>query len=207
MTNTSNHFSLEEWADYGRGRSSAEDRARMEQHLQKGCPACSRTLALWTGVLETASREDTFEPPKDVLRCAKALYSAFPAARSQGLSLRIAQLAGFGQPAMEGVRAAGAPGTHFLFRHNDLMLDMRIESKPASNAVSVRGQVVDASQLNVRLDNRAVSVLRQADALARTTTNEYGEFSLEFKPEEDLVLIIELENKSYLVSHLPAPKK
>lgn len=205
---TTNHFSLEDWADYSRGRTSSEDRARMDRHIDEGCQSCAQTLDLWKGVLQAAGQERAFEPPENTLRCARALFSAFPPATISSLKLRLARMAGFSQPALAGVRAAGAgaPGSHFLFREGSLLLDMRMQPKPASDAVSVMGQVVDSSRLNMRFDNRAVSVVRESDALARTTTNEFGEFQLEFKPTEDLLLIIELEDKSYLVSHLPARK-
>jgi len=180
----------------------------MERHLDEGCHSCVQALDLWKGVLQAAAREDAFEPPENTLRCARALYSAFPPAVRSSLKLRLTRLAGFGQPALAGVRAASAgTGAHFLYREGSLLLDMRMQPKPASDSIAVMGQVVDSSQLNVRFDNRAVSVVRESDALARTTTNEFGEFQLEFQPAEDLLLIIELENKSYLVSHLPAPKK
>ena len=209
MTKVSDHFSLEEWADFGRDRVAPQDHARMEQHLERGCESCAQILELWKGVLQAASLEAAFEPPENTLRCARALYSAFRPAATPRVSLRVAHLMSFGQPSLAGMRSAGAsaPSSHFLFREGDLLLDMRMQSKPASDAVSVMGQVVDSKQLNVRFNNRAVSVVRESDALARTTTNEFGEFQLEFQPAEDLLLIIELENKSYLVSHLPAPKK
>jgi hypothetical protein len=209
MTKVSDHFSLEEWADFSRGRMAPEQSRRMEQHLEQGCESCSQALKLWKGVLQAASQEDAFEPPDHVLRCAKALYGAFPLAIKSSLKLRVARLAGFNQPALAGVRASGAgpAGSHFLFREGSLLLDMRVQSKPASDAVSVIGQVLDSSKLDVRFGNRAVSLVRESDALARTTTNEFGEFQLEFKPAEDLLVIIELEDKSYLVSHLPAHKK
>ncbi|HKE27306.1 MAG TPA: hypothetical protein VKB88_33355 [Bryobacteraceae bacterium] len=209
MTKVSDHFSLEEWADYGRGRMAQEQSGRMERHLAQGCESCSQALKLWKGVLQAASREDAFEPPKHILRCARSLYGAFPLAIKSSLRLRVAQLAGFNQPAPVGVRASGAGpvGSHFLFREGSLLLDMRMQPKPASDAVSVIGQVLDSSKQDARFGNRAVSLVRESDALARTTTNEFGEFQLEFTPAEDLLVIIELEDESYLVSHLPAPKR
>ena len=180
----------------------------MERHLQQGCSDCARTLEFWRGVLDAASREAAFEPPDNVLRCAKALYSAFPPDKKSGLNLRVARLAEYGQQALEGVRASPGPiGTHLLFREGTVLLDTCVRPMRASESVSLMGQVVDSAQLNVRLEDRQVSVVRASNALAKTTTNEFGEFHLEFEPDEDLFLIIELENQSYLVSHLPAPKK
>lgn len=207
MTTNSDHFNLGEWADFGRGRVQPEDRSRMERHLDQGCPECTRTLELWKGVLDAASREGAFDPPHDVLRCAKALYSAFPAERLRGLSLRVARLAHLGQQALEGVRSASGPtATHLLLREGSLLLDLRVQPKPASDSVSVMGQVVDSVQVDARLQNRAVSVVRASKALARTATNEFGEFQMEFEPGEDRLLMIELPNNSCLIARLPEPK-
>ena len=207
MTKTTNHFSLEEWADFGRGRTAAEARARMEQHLEQGCAACARVLKLWNGVLEVAAREDAFEPPRDMVRCAKALFAAFPPATSPSLSVRVARLAGFRQPALEGVRGSEPGASHYLFKEGVLLLDMHLQPRVPSETVSMVGQVLDSTQVDRRFENRSVALMREKDAVARATTNEFGEFYLEFKPGEDLLLVIELEDKSYLVSHLPQPPK
>lgn len=210
LTMTDNdHFRLEEWAEFLRGRVQLEEGARMERHLQHGCPDCSRTLELWRGVFDAASREAASEPPDDVLRCAKALYSAFPPDKKSGLNLRVARLSRFGQQASEGTRSSPGPaGTHLLFREGTVLLDMSVRPMRASESVSLMGQVVDSAQLNVPMEDRRVSVVRASNALAQTSTNEFGEFRLEFEPSEDLLfLIVELENQSYLVSRLPVLKK
>jgi anti-sigma factor RsiW len=202
------HFKLEEWAEFVRGQVRPEDRARMERHLQEGCSDCAQTLELWKGVLDAASREAAFEPPDNVLRCAKALYSAFPPDKTSGLNLRVARLSRIGQQALGGVRASpGLAGTHLLFREGTVLLDMCVRPVRASESVSLMGQVVDSAQLNVRLEDRQVSVVRASSSLAQTSTNEFGEFHLEFEPGEDLLLVVELKNQSYLVSHLPVPKR
>jgi hypothetical protein len=207
MSYTNSHFSVEEWADFGRGRISPEARSRMEQHLQQGCQSCSETLQVWSGVLEVAARDEAFEPPAGALRCAKALYGVLPPQPAGGLSMAIAQMVRFRQPAMAGVRACGSVTGHVLFKEGSLLLDLHLQTRPASQTVSIVGQLVDSTQLDRRFDNRSVALMREKDLLARTTTDEFGEFQLEFEPREDLLLMVEVENKSYLVSRLPAPEK
>jgi len=205
MTNTSNHFSLEEWADFGRGRAPADTRFAMEKHLQAGCASCEQVMELWKGVLEVAAKEHSFEPPESTVRCAKALFSAFPPLPAATLGLRVARLASFARPALAGVRGSEPGASHLLFKEGSLLLDMHLQPRVASQTVSMVGQVLDSTRTDKRFDFRPVALLRKKDALVRTATNEFGEFSLEFKPGEDLILVIELENRSYLVSHLPSP--
>ncbi len=207
MTNSRKHFSLEEWADFGRGRASLDARAEMEQHLAQGCARCAQALDLWKSVLEMARQEERFEPPANAVRCAKALYGAVAPAKAGKLSLRIARLAGFGQPALEGVRGAAPAASHFLFQEGALMLDMYMQPQPGSEVVSMVGQLLDSTRPDKRFENQPVTVMRESNALASTTTNEFGEFRVEFKPAEDLLLTIELENDLYLVSPLPSTQE
>lgn len=198
------HYSIEQWADYGRGRAPSEERARMQNHLAEGCKRCSEAVALWNGVLQTAAADSAFEPPADILRTAQALYATL---RPLGAAtLRVARLSWFGQMAMEGVRSATAVPSqqpvHYLYKEGTLLLDIHVA--PQADRVAVTGQLVDSSNSARRFDNRSISVMRKRDALARTQTNGSGEFSLEYAPGEELVLLVELENNSYLVSNLPA---
>ena len=180
----------------------------MERHLAQGCSDCARTVGLWRGLLDAANREAAFEPPNNILRHARALYSAFPPDGKTGLNLRVARLVHFGRQVLEGVRASPGPiGAHLLFREGTVLLDICVRPMHSSESVSLTGQVVDSAQLDRLLGDRSVSVVCASNALAKTTTNEFGEFHLEFEPGEDLLLVIELENKSYLVSHLPTLKK
>jgi hypothetical protein len=206
MTKNRNHFSLEEWADFGRGRTPSDARAIMAQHLGDGCPPCAAVLELWSDVLQMAGREHTFEPPANAVRCAKALFGAFQPLKARHMSFRLAHLAGFGQPAMEGVRGAGPAASHFLFREGTLLLDMHLQPRAASDLVSMVGQVMDSTRPDRPFENQPVALVRDRDALASTRTNEFGEFHLEFKPDEDLLLTIELEDKWFLVSRLPSPQ-
>jgi len=207
MTLSREHFPLETLADFSRERVSGEARAAIERHLAEGCPRCTEVVKLWNTVVELAQREPAFEPPEDAVRCAKALYGAMPSLKSPPFRLRLAHLAGFGMPALEGVRGAGPAANHFLFREGTLLLDMYIHTQDPSGVVSMVGQLLDSTHPDRRFENQPVAVFRKRDALAHTTTNEFGEFHLEFQPGEDLLLTIELDDQSYVVSPLPPPRQ
>jgi hypothetical protein len=204
---TKNHFSLEEWADFSRRQLSTEIRAGMQQHLDHGCSQCSQVVHLWDSVLGMAARDSDFEPPASAVRCAKALYAALPPQKTAGLALRIAHLAGFRQPVLEGVRGAAPAPSHLLFQEGTLLLDMYLQRQTASERISVVGQVMDSTRPDQPFENQPVVLVHEGTALARTTTNEFGEFRLEFVPNDDLLLMIELENRMYLVSPLPTSKE
>jgi hypothetical protein len=68
----------------------------------------------------------------------------------------------------------------------------------------VAGQILDRAESLRVYANSSVAVLRQMAELARTTTNDLGEFQLEFPPDDNLMLTVHLEGKTVLVSALPA---
>lgn len=196
------HFRTEDWVDFARGCAKSGDAERMQQHLDAGCSACAETAALWTRVAQVASREPAFDPPAGDLRRAAAFYALFTPREARGFKIELARLVGFNQPALEGVRGAGF-ASHFLYRQRDVLFDVHLESRGQSDLVSMVGQLLD-TRSGKRYANRPVSVMRDRDPLARTTTNEFGEFQLRFAPERDLIIVVELEDQSYLVSPLPA---
>lgn len=174
----------------------------MQSHLDSGCKECQQVAALWSGVLETAATDDAFEPPQNLLRCARAMFAAtrrLPKTRL--LTGRLQILA----PAMAGLRSDAHNMSHLLFKEGTLMLDVHLQPTSGSGRVALVGQLLDSARIGKRFENRSIALMREEDAVARTITNQAGEFSLEFNPGEDLMLLVELENSSYLVSRLPVP--
>jgi len=204
MDNSRKHFSLEQWADFGRGRASEEARAEMQAHLAAGCQGCTQIVELWGTVLNLAHREGTFEPPANALRCAKALFAAFRPVKEKTFSLRLAHFVGFRPPALQGVRGGAAPAaSHFLFKEGSLLLDMYMQPSSSFGMISLVGQVLDSTKPDKPFENLEVLLLQERDTRARTSTNEFGEFYLEFYPGEDLLLTIALEDGSCLVTPVP----
>jgi hypothetical protein len=199
------HFSLEEWLDFARKRAPSESIAEMQRHLAESCTECARIVATWNAALDVASREKRFQAPESGVRCAKALFNIAPPEKAAGLDLHVARLvfSSFGQPAMEGARGAGASSCHLLFEGSNWLLDLHMKPEAERDHVSVAGQILDRAQSEKGYRGRCVTVLRQRTELARTTTNEFGEFHMEFSPGEDLMLTVDLEGKSVLISALP----
>jgi hypothetical protein len=195
------HFVSEDWADFVRNCVRAEDRARMQQHLDEGCTMCAKTAGLWTQVVELAARESSYEPSDRDLRLASALYAAIPRPRSR-FEILLAHLASPIQPALAGVRSAPGLANHFLFYQKDVLFDVHLEAQDAAGVVSMIGQVMNRRS-GKQYENRPVSILRRQDPLARSTTNEFGEFQLRFRPDRDLIVVVELEEQSFLVSPIP----
>jgi len=199
------HYSLEEWSDFARKRAPEAAVAQMQRHLDEGCAACAQVLGMWRSVLEVARRETGFHVPETGVHYAKALFRIARPERADSLPLRWARLvfSSAAEPLREGVRGAGASTSHLLFEESDYLLDLHIKPEEERGIVSVAGQILDRAESLRVYANSSVAVLRDMAELARTTTNELGEFQLEFPPDDDLMLTVNLEGKCVLVSTLP----
>ncbi len=199
------HYSLEEWSDFARNRALAESAAKMQRHLDEGCDACTQVLEMWRSVLEVARRETDFQVPESGVQYARALYGIARPERRDSLPLRLARLvfSSSEEPLREGVRGAAAATTHLLFEEGNYMLDLHLKPEAERDLVSMAGQILDRAHPDHVYENSAVAILRQNDELARTATNEFGEFQLVFGPGGNLMLTVNLEGEGVLVSALP----
>jgi hypothetical protein len=199
------HYSLEKWSDFARNRASEASVAQMQRHLDEGCAACAQVLGLWRSVLEVASRETGFQAPETGVQCAKALYRIARPEKAGSLPLRWARLvfSSAAEPLRVGVRGAGASTSHLLFEEGNYLLDLHVKPEEERGIVSVAGQILDRAESLRVYANSSVAVLREMEELARTATNELGEFQLEFPPDDNLMLTVNLEGESILVSALP----
>jgi hypothetical protein len=199
------HYSLEEWSDFARNQASALSATQMQRHLDEGCAACRRMFEVWRTVLELAGRETDVQVPESGARRAKAFYSIARPERADSLPLRFARLvfSSSAEPLREGVRSAEASTSHLLFEEGNYVIDLHMKPETERNLVSVAGQILDRAQSDRVHQNSIVTILRPDEELARTVTNEFGEFHLEFGPGDNLMLTVRLEGQSVLVSALP----
>jgi len=199
------HFNPEEWADFARQRVRRDLDIQMQDHLESGCTACIQTLQTWLEVLEVSVGLDMHSPPDEGARFVKALHHAFPSEMLDKLQLSVARLVypSLREFAPEGLRSADPARRHLLFQRDSLLLDLHLETLPDSGRISMAGQLLDPIEHNGRYSGRTVSLLSEQIERAKTVTNQFGEFHLEFDPSEDLMLVVQLERESLLVTPLP----
>jgi hypothetical protein len=191
-TRNNEHGSEEDWVDFARQQAEPGRRARLEQHLEKGCSRCTRTLRLWTAVLDVADHEDAYRPPEEALR---QLRGQFALRRPKRLLERMAEQAAllfdsFRQPQAAGVRAAGRGPRQLLYKAGRYTIRLRLEPTPEAERLSIVGQILDAQDPPSALQDIAVLALKGSKTLDRTLTNHLGEFVLEPDAAENLRLCI-----------------
>jgi hypothetical protein len=175
------HFSSQDWIDFARNLASPQDAAAMKTHLQSGCESCAKEKATWSKMATFAKAEAQFEPPEHVVNMAKALVQA----RRPEKALRLREIAelvfdSFLTPQLAGVRSvAGVGSRQLLYRAGEVMIDVRFETNDESERFAVTGQVFRDQGSKVGMTRIPISLISGKNELARTATNQFGEFYLE----------------------------
>jgi hypothetical protein len=175
------HFSSQDWIDFARNLASPQDAAAMKTHLQSGCESCAKEKATWSKMAAFAKAEAQFEPPEHIVNMAKALVQA----RKPEKALRLREIAelvfdSFLTPQLAGVRSvAGVGSRQLLYRAGEVMIDVRFEANDESERFAVTGQVFRDQGSKVGMTRIPISLISGKNELARTSTNQFGEFYLE----------------------------
>jgi len=184
------HFEVQSWVDFARNLLKAEQKTAMQKHLDEGCKNCSEELAIWRQVTEVAKQERSFQPSEAAVRSVQAQFGLGGPKPGKSAAGKLAELIfdSLLQPAMVGVRSGESTGRQLLYKQGSCFIDMRVEQKSGADRVSLVGQVLDSSAPEGCFKNIPVYLLRKQDRIAKTETNDAGEFHLEFKLESNLQL-------------------
>ena len=184
------HYSTEEWIDFVNGTKPLLGRQEMQKHLDTGCKLCSQTVAVWQKVQRSAAGEESFAPPADIVRMAKAEFANAGFKPKSGVIGIIADLVfdSFQAYAVAGARSAGMQTRQMLFSANPFQIDLNIEAKPGETRLSVTGQLMDTSQPDSVGRGVPVTLSNRRGQTIQTVTNNYGEFHGEIENRGDLEL-------------------
>jgi hypothetical protein len=198
------HFGDEEWADFARDEGAAEQRARMQHHLDEGCRRCSRRLAVWSTVRRLASREAAYRPPDGAVRLVRGQYALErPRSDLRRASLAALVFDSFRAPLPVGVRSAGTSTRQLLYRSGGRLVKLRVDRDRDSERMSLVGQVVDERNPYRELQNLPVLVQSGRKTVSRTLTNRLGEFEVEFEPARSLRLSVGIPGPKAITLRLP----
>lgn len=79
-----------------------------------------------------------------------------------------------------------------------------MELEPDSRLVRLIGQVLQSSGTGIPLRNVTILMRSGADVLQETTTNDYGEFHLDYSDGKGLLLIVKVGGEDII--RLPLPE-
>jgi hypothetical protein len=185
------HFDETAWADFARNVVTPATRMTMQQHLDDGCKPCAATLKTWQRVHAIAKGESVFMPPADVVRVVKSQFAAVAPEKSRGLRLLFDSALA---PLAAGVRGSVA-ARQFLYETDEYYIDLRIEpqrqaSQHQAAHAAVVGQVLHRAGKERGAQGLAVLLQEGSRQIAETSTNQFGEFQLEFDSAKNLSISV-----------------
>jgi len=176
------HYSLEKWADFARQVIGEHERIEMQSHLDNdACKKCSKVLGLWRRVQTTARREQSYQPPDNVVRSIKGRFAIHGPRRAVRGVLRIAELLfdSARNPMPAGVRSSGTTLRQLLYGAGDYRIDVRIETQADADKVAVVGQVLNSDDPDDLVGMVPVALVRAGKVLFESFTSPFGEFDVE----------------------------
>lgn len=186
------HYETIQWVDYVRGLVDPATAATMRSHLDT-CPACEATARRFDMVATVARTDEQFEPPAHLLRFARA---AFSLNRPEAV-LSLPQLAA--RLVFNSLDAAMAVGTRSLaedasrqtlFEAGEYSVHLRFEQAARTPRVSLVGQIANRRSPEPPMSHVPVLLTRGKTVVARSLSNEFGEFQVEYEPHAALQLHI-----------------
>lgn len=101
-------------------------------------------------------------------------------------------------PSPGGVRSFRSSGRQSVYQHESMTIDILMDTEQGSGRLLVTGQVLSAPPDDAPQADLPVLLISGTRILARTTTDRFGEFTLEFEPTVDAGLEIRLVERLWV---------
>jgi len=194
------HYGAGEWTDYVRNLVSEKERIEMEEHRAK-CPECEGLFEFLRHVAAAGRDEQVYEATSQALSAsARRVFATEGSGNrirervARALQPLVAQLtydsAADLRPA--GARASRPTTRQMLYEAGDFCLDLRFDKELDSTQVTLVGQVAKRSDPGFPSAGLPVLILSSTSVVAQTASNEFGEFSLDYTPQRDLRLSVQI---------------
>jgi hypothetical protein len=197
------HFKLQEWIEFTRNMVSAEHKAEMQRHLQRGCEECGKTVQLWQHVGETAARESQYQPPDRALRVLQGLFALQRPAKDSVITRLKLAFDSLANPLPAGIRSGGTSARQLLYRNGNYSVDLRVELQADSGRIAMVGQVLNSDDPGRGIADIPVSLQSSDGKWQGVTTNPMGEFHFDCPHSEKLELSFGVNAKRTLVISIP----
>ncbi len=188
------HLAPEQIADFARKTLPAADSRDLQQHLA-GCPQCAELTALYGRIGVMGPKESMYEPPDGVVRSVKAHFGSVHAAERK-MSVLELLFDSFAQPVAAGARASVASARQLLYRVGTVYVDMRVDTEGNSDQASLVGQMLDSAKPGQPVAGVPVVLLEGQKNITSTSSNDNGEFQLQFEVKNNLRLAVAVDAKN-----------
>jgi hypothetical protein len=190
------HYTSERWVDFVRGVSSEPDKIELSQHLASGCRRCQTQVDWLRKVSDSTAADAAYQVPEHLLRSARALFSLNRPAALPKLSVVVARLVfdSFRTPSLAGVRSQRLVTRQAMFEAGDYCLDLRMEREPGATQAALVGQIANRAHPEDKMARLPI-VLVSGETVAKTLSNEFGEFQISYQPRTPLKLFVPLKHE------------
>jgi anti-sigma factor RsiW len=181
------HCGTEEWVDFVNGALSPERRREMQKHLDSGCRKCSKMVELWQLVRHAAKRESEHEVPESAVRHVRNAFAITQSLKG-ARPFQIPRLVfdSLWRPAAAGVRSTTTTLRQVIYKAGDVAIEMQLEPVAHTECTNITGQVSNTAQQGEGMPNVLVAITSPEGAVATASTNQFGEFQLDFVPKSNL---------------------
>ncbi len=203
------HFPTSDWIDLARGVLPPVPAELIQTHLAQGCVECLRSSETWGLVVSLSAKEAGYRPPDEAVRVVKGAYVP---ARPERWLPEIAQFArlifdSFKQPEPAMVRASLPSSRLLLHEAAPFTIDLRLDSDPFRKRISLMGQILNSREPEQSAGRIDVVLLSGERLIHKTSANAAGEFDLEFVPEDNLQLFVNIRGQRAIAIALPDMEK
>ena len=187
------HFSEQIWADYVRGVGQPKTSQDIESHLASNCPDCTRSYGIWKKLYAVATNEPSLTPPDHAVRMSKLEFVTRKSPQPRPWIMASLIFDSLDQPLTAGVRSGPSDSRHLMFKAEGTTVNLVLDTQTQPGTISLVGQVVDKSGAKIAPRQAVVILLTETfQPLAETSSNEFGEFQMEFKAQGRLRLTVEI---------------
>jgi hypothetical protein len=135
---------------------------------------------LWTTLQKIVAQPDFLRLPLRHLQSARMIFDS---ARS---------------PSSVGVRSLSTSFKQLVYQHESTMIDILMETEQGTGRLLLTGQVLNAGPDDAPQADLPVLLISGTRTLARTTTDRFGEFTLDCQPTVDAGLEIRLVERLWV---------
>jgi hypothetical protein len=199
------HYDIGEWADYVRNLLSDARRSEVERHLAGGCEECGAVVGFLREVANTAAADRFYQQASAGLAAeAREIFSGNPRnVERPGVLDKLHSLVGqltfdsAGQLYPSGARGERTTTRQLMYRAGGYCVDLRVDRERNTTRVILVGQVANQEQPLLQLARLPVLVMAGKKIISETASNEFGEFTLEFPPRENLRLCVQVTQAGF----------
>jgi hypothetical protein len=189
-----NHFEDSAWADYVRNVADRTETDAIAGHLAAGCDSCEHKAQTFSDLARLAIEDASLAPPAHVIRAARAIFALRRPERVGILPRLAARLVfdSFLDPMPAGVRGGQPMTRQVLYEAGPYAVDLRLDHARGSRRVWLTGQIA-SSETAHPIDNVSIRLATPSGRIAgQAHANAAGEFQLEYEPQSQLQLCIDV---------------